>query len=106
MTAPSPTSTDKSDSSQPGSGDVSTESSAAASAENRTPSEKNPDTEGGNAPSHAAGPEATEGRAGPQSSESQIPADPEPRDLWVDELHSLTVLELHERFAQLKMRAN
>ena len=30
----------------------------------------------------------------------------QPRDLWVDELHSLTVLELHERFAQLKVRAN
>jgi transcription termination factor Rho len=30
----------------------------------------------------------------------------QPRDLWVDELHSLTVLELHERFAELKMRAN
>jgi transcription termination factor Rho len=29
-----------------------------------------------------------------------------PRDLWVDELHSLTVLELHERFVQLNMRAN
>ena len=29
-----------------------------------------------------------------------------PRDLWIDELHSLTVLELHERFVQLKMRAN
>jgi transcription termination factor Rho len=31
---------------------------------------------------------------------------PKPRDLWIDELHSLTVLELHERFAELKMRAN
>ena len=42
--------------------------------------------------------------------EKQEPAaiDPamQPRDLWVDELHSLTVLELHERFAQLKVRAN
>jgi transcription termination factor Rho len=29
-----------------------------------------------------------------------------PRDLWVDELHSLTVQELHDRFAQINMRPN
>lgn len=36
------------------------------------------------------------------------PVDPalQPRDLWIDELHSLTVLELHERFAQLRVRVN
>ncbi len=29
-----------------------------------------------------------------------------PRELWIDELHSLSLLELHERLAQVKMRAN
>ncbi len=49
-------------------------------------------------------PSAAEG--GQQASAEVAEEALKPRDLWVDELHSLTVLELHERFVQLKMRAN
>jgi transcription termination factor Rho len=38
--------------------------------------------------------------------DKNTPPELEPRDLWIEELHELSVLELHERFAQLKMRAN
>src|SRR5690349_21309468 len=50
---------------------------------------------------------AAEAALGEGESEEKVPP-PEltPRDLWIDELHELTVLELHERFAELKMRPN
>jgi transcription termination factor Rho len=34
------------------------------------------------------------------------PAPSVPKEIWIDELHALTVLELHERFAELRLRPN
>src|SRR5690349_8508578 len=96
MTAPSPTSTDNPVSSPAGSNAGSEElptSTTMPMGTDETPSDPSRDerTEGGE-------------QVGTQEEGSSFA--PEPRDLWVDELHSLTVLELHERFAQLRMRAN
>ncbi len=83
-----------------------------------------PETETVNAPaSNEAAPNSAEGEttentpattpeAGtltPETGEAeQAPLPPEfqPRDLWVDELHSLTVQELHQRMEQLRVRIN
>ena len=41
-----------------------------------------------------------------QPERAPIPPELQPRDLWIDELHSLTVLELHERLEKLRVRIN
>ncbi len=43
-------------------------------------------------------------KAEPQT--TQVPPELQPRDLWIDELHELTHLELLERAALLRIRAN
>src|SRR5262245_14301014 len=101
MTAPSPTSTDNPASSPHGS-------------ENGAPSPM-PENENAPAPASAA-PDSPDALANPadesgnnegSSPESAVlPPELQPRDLWIDELHSLTVQELHERMEQLKVRIN
>lgn len=95
MTAPSPISTDKPGSSEPGSeaGAPEEQAASAGNAETASSAPETPVVETEN---------AQPGPAGEQAADPAL----QPRDLWVDELHSLTVLELHERFALLKMRAN
>src|SRR5215207_1135131 len=107
MTAPSPTSTDKPDSSPPGSNAGSTEEKTTMESAETESSDKEGTPEQsakreGDAASNEIG---DEGAARPTESAASAES-MQPRDLWVDELHSLTVLELHERFAELKLRAN
>src|SRR5688572_19546027 len=117
MTAPSQTSTDKPDSSQPGSGagmpednsnmePAITSAAEAGGAKTEKPEEVSPrETKLG--PDDPGEETSGENTAGPNTAEGSGESTPEavqPRDLWVDELHSLTVLELHERFAQIRMR--
>src|SRR5215212_914032 len=101
MTAPSPTSTDSPASSPPGS-----ENGAAS------PMPESENTAAlAAAGDPASAPAETSGTAtNPPADESgysdtaTLPPELQPRDLWVDELHSLTVQELHERLEQLRMR--
>jgi transcription termination factor Rho len=42
----------------------------------------------------------------PSGADAPLPPEMQPRDLWVDELHSLTVHELHERMEKVRVRVN
>ena len=100
MIAPSQTSTDKPASSQPGSDDVSPETSAARGEPATTAATEEPvlPPSVSDVVSDAAVSETVE--------PAPIPPELAPRDLWIEELHALTHSELIQRAESLRIRVS
>jgi transcription termination factor Rho len=73
-----------------------------------SPAPEGPDDLAPSAAEDSAGAADSNGAAadGTSAESAVLPPELQPRDLWIDELHSLTVLELHERMEQLRVRIN
>ncbi len=115
MTAPSPISPDKSDISPAGSPDVTPESNAADLAPVVAPAHitdtaatATEPAPSANEPALSAETPAVEAAPAALVKPAPAPVPPElqPRDLWVDELHELTQIELLERAELLRIRVN
>ena len=106
MTAPSQTSTDNPESSQPASGDNLPEPQPAPSANPTTEStpvaDWTPSPQIADAPAEPAAPAAPIASPVPQ----ERPPELQPRDLWIDELHALTHRQLLDRAELLRLRVN